>query len=42
MNDQQHLKKAGYTLEEIKDESGARWPIKMTCCGSNLCKISEK
>jgi len=36
------LKKAGYTLEEIKDESGARWSIKMSCCGPSVCKIGEK
>jgi len=36
------LKKAGYTLEEIKDESGARWSMKVTCCGPSVCKISDK
>ena len=35
-------KKAGYTLEEIKDESGARWSVGMTCCGPQISKKNDK
>jgi copper chaperone CopZ len=36
------LKKAGYTLEEIKDEAGAAWSVGMTCCGPQVYKKSDK
>jgi copper chaperone CopZ len=36
------LKKAGYTLEEIKDEAGAAWSVGITCCGPQVYKKSDK
>lgn len=36
------LKKAGYTLEEIKDEAGVAWSVGTTCCGPQIYRKSDK